>query len=155
MASERNTARKLYAEIPQPKKVRGPVAVPKKHRREEADTMSIPYCIFLAAACILTLVLGAYYLQQQALSTSSQKKIALLEEELAEMKKENTDDLNRIETSINLEEIRDIALNELGMVYATQDNVVLYKKTDRNYVSQHEELPQEEKSLTDRLKKAK
>ena len=92
-------------------------------------------------------MLGAYYLQQQALATSSQKQIASLEEELAELKKVNADDLNRIETSVNLEEIREIAMNELGMVYATEENVVLYKNTKQNYVSQYDSVPQEEESL--------
>ena len=81
------------------------------------------------------------------MATSSQKKIASLESQLAELKKVNADDLNRIETSVNLEEIRDIAINELGMVYATQENVVLYKKTRQNYVSQYDNVPEEETSL--------
>jgi hypothetical protein len=103
----------------------------------------------------LTLSLGAYYLEQQALATSSQKKIASLESELAELKKVNADDLNRIETSVNLEEIREIAMNELGMVYATQENVVLYKNTTQNYVSQYGEIPQEETSFVKSIMKSK
>lgn len=133
----------------------GPVKMPKRSRKQERSTLSIPYCIFLAAACVLTLSLGAYYLEQQAMATSSQKKIASLESELAELKKENADELNRIETSVNLEEIRDIAMNELGMVYATQENVVLYKKTNQNYVSQYEEIPQEEDSFVKSIIKSK
>lgn len=100
-------------------------------------------------------MLGANYLQQQALATSSQKKIAALEGELAELKKENADDLNRIETSVDLEKIRDIAINELGMVYATQDNVVLYKNTNHNYVSQYEDIPQEDDSFAKSIMKSK
>ena len=106
-------------------------------------------------ACVLTLIMGSYYLQQQALSTSSQKKIASLESELAEVKKVNADDLNRIETSVNLEEIRDIAINELGMIYATQENVVLYKNTSQNYVSQYDDVPQEAESLIKSIIKSK
>lgn len=145
---EGTAARQLYAAPERREKVRKPAAVPHRHHHGEAEgTLSIPYCIFLAAACVLTLLLGAYYLQQQALATSSQKKIAALESELAELQKENADDLNRIETSIDLEKIRDIAINELGMIYATQDNVVLYKNTSHNYVSQYEDVPQEDDSL--------
>lgn len=150
-----NVVRKIQAVPSRPEKVNGPVEVPKRNRRQEKNTLSIPYCIFLAVACVLTLSLGAYYLEQQALSTSSQKKIASLESELAELKKVNADDLNRIETSINLEEIRDIAINELGMVYATQENVVLYKNTSQNYVSQYDEVPQEEDSFVKSIIKSK
>lgn len=152
---EGNVVRKLQA-VPQRREgVNGPVEVTRRSRRQERNTLSIPYCIFLAAACVLTLTLGAYYLQQQALATSSQKKIASLESELAELRKVNADDLNRIETSVNLEEIRDIAINELGMVYATEENVVLYKNTSQNYVSQYGSVPQEEESLVQSIIKSK
>ncbi len=150
-----NAARALYTVPERREKTDGPVEVPHRKHKKESDTLSIPYCIFLAAACVLTLTLGAYYLQQQALATSSQKKIASLESTLAEKKKENADELNRIETSINLEEIRDIAINELGMVYATQDNVVLYENISENYVSQYEDVPQEEESLIKSIIKSK
>lgn len=150
-----NVVRQIHAVPERRERVNGPVEVPRRSRKPERNTLSIPYCIFLAAACVLTLTLGAYYLQQQALSTSSQKKIASLESELAELKKVNADDLNRIETSVNLEEIRDIAINELGMVYATQENVVLYKNTSQNYVSQYENVPQEEESLIKSIMKSK
>jgi len=133
----------------------GPVEMPKRSRKAERSTLSIPYCIFLAVACVLTLSLGAYYLEQQAVATSSQKKIASLESKLAELKKVNADELNRIETSVNLEEIRDIAIHELGMVYATQENVVLYKNTNQNYVSQYEKVPQEEDSFVKSIIKSK
>lgn len=152
---EGNVVKKLQ-EVPQRREeANGPVEVPRRSRRQERNTLSIPYCIFLAVACVLTLTLGAYYLQQQALATSSQKKIASLESELAELKKVNADDLNRIETSVNLEEIRDIAINELGMVYATEENVVLYKNTSQNYVSQYDNVPQEEESLVQSIIKSK
>jgi len=150
-----NVARALYAVPDRHERADGPVEVPHRKHKKERDTLSIPYCIFLAAACVLTLTLGAYYLQQQALATSSQKKIASLESTLADKKKENADELNRIETSINLEEIRDIAINELGMVYATQDNVVLYENIGENYVSQYEDVPQEEESLIKSIIKSK
>ena len=151
-----NVVRKVEVAAPERvQKVEKPVAVPRRSRRQEKMTLSVPYCLFLAVACVLTLALGAYYLQQQALSTSSQKTIASLEGQLAELRKTNADDLNRIETSVNLEEIRDIAINELGMVYATAENVVLYENTTQNYVSQYEEMPQEEESLLKSMIKSK
>lgn len=150
-----NVVRKISAVPQHQERINRPVEVTHRSRRQERNTLSIPYCIFIAVACVLTLALGAYYLQQQALSTSSQKKIASLESELAELRKVNADDLNRIETSVNLEEIREIAINELGMVYATEENVVLYKNTTQNYVSQYEEVPQEEESLIQSIIKSK
>lgn len=150
-----NVVRKFQTVPNHPERTGGPVEVPRRRRKTEKSTLSIPYCIFLAVACILTLSLGAYYLEQQALATSNQKKIASLESELAELKKVNADDLNRIETSVNLEEIRELAINELGMVYATSENVVIYKNTTQNYVSQYDEVPQEEDSFVKSMIKSK
>ena len=150
-----NVVRKISATPQHSERVNRPVEVTRRNRKQESNTLSIPYWIFIGVACVLTLALGAYYLQQQALSTSSQKKIASLESELAEIRKVNADDLNRIETSVNLEEIREIAINELGMVYATEENVVLYKNTTQNYVSQYEDVPQEEESLIQSIIKSK
>lgn len=150
-----NTARQIY-EVPQrEEKVRELSAVSNRKHREQRSTLSIPYCIFLAAASVMILCMGARYLEQQAMSVAQQKKIASLESELSELQKQNADERNRIETSVNLEEIRDIAMNELGMVYATQDNVVLYKNTKQNYVSQYTEMPEEETSFLQGIIKAK
>lgn len=152
---EGNVVRK-FQEAPQHReRVSGPVEVPHRSRKQVRNTLSIPYCMFLTVACVLTLAFGAYYLQQQALSASSQKTITSLEKDLAELRKTNADELNRIESSVNLEEIREIAINELGMVYATEENVVLYKNTSQNYVSQYKEVPKEEGSLVQGIIKSK
>lgn len=147
-AVQGNVVRKLGTPAPEHHEDRVlTTAEPRRIRKQEKATLSIPYCVFLTVACVLTLLLGAYYLQQQALATSSQKQIASLESQLAELRKTNADELNRIETSVNLEEIREIALNELGMIYASEENVVLYENTRQNYVSQYNDIPQEEDSL--------
>lgn len=155
-AVQGNVVRKLDAAAPERRERKEmPAAEPRRSHRQGSETLSISYCVFLAVACVLTLMMGAFYLQQQALATSSQKQIASLESQLAELRKTNADELNRIETSVNLEEIRDIALNELGMVYATEENVVLYENTRQNYVSQYNDIPQEEESLLKSILNAK
>ena len=94
-----NVVRQFQAVPNRPEKVNGPVEVPRRSRKSERSTLSIPYCIFLAVACVLTLSLGAYYLEQQALATSSQKKIASLESELAELKKVNAENTRQIKAN--------------------------------------------------------
>lgn len=136
-----NVVRKVYAEPPYHQEEQRPESRP--HRKQKKNTLSIPYCAFLAAACVAALGVGANYLQQQAVNVSSQKTIASMESQLTEMKKSNADNLNRIESSVDLDEIRRIAIEELGMKYATEENVILYENNSRNYVSQYEEIPQE------------
>lgn len=136
-----NVVRKVFVETPYHQEEQRPEKV--HHRKQKKNTLSIPYCVFLAAVSAVALGVGAKYLQQQAMNVSNQKTITSMESQLTEMKKNNADNLNRIESSIDLDEIRRIAIEELGMKYATEDNVILYKNNSRNYVSQYEEIPQE------------
>ena len=52
---------------------------------------------------------------------------------------------------VDLEKIRDIAINELGMVYAQEDQVVLYDSEGSDYVRQYADIPEEESGLKDLL----
>ncbi|NBK91289.1 hypothetical protein D5278_04705 [bacterium 1XD21-13] len=116
-------------------------------RREKVNYLSVGYTLFLTAASILALWVCAGYLQLQADNTAKMKNIAALEAQLSEMKAENDDEYNRVTSSVDLEEVRDIAINELGMVYAQADQVILYDGQGSDYVRQYEEIPQEKNGL--------
>lgn len=113
--------------------------------------LGLGYVLFLTAACGLTLWVCAGYLQLQADNTAKVKNIAALESQLSDLKTENDDEYNRVVTSVDLEEIRDIAINELGMVYAQEDQVVLYDSEGSDYVRQYADIPEEESGLKDLL----
>ena len=49
----------------------------------------------------------------------------VLEKEIADLKTDNDTTLKRVNTSINLNEIKEKAIAELGMVYAAPDQVCL------------------------------
>ena len=67
---------------------------------------------------------------------------ALPEEKLEKMRTENDALETSINTSIDLNEIYEIATKELGMVYAKKDQVLLYDKTESEYVRQYEDIPE-------------
>ena len=123
-----------------------PKARPRRARVEKPRYFSVGYTLFLAAASVLTLWVCAGYLQLQADNTARSKNIVVLEEQLADKKAENDDEYNRVTSSVDLEEVRDIAINELGMVYAGADQVVLYDGTGRDYVKQYADIPKEDGS---------
>jgi len=64
------------------------------------------------------------------------------EEKLEKMRTENDALETSINTSIDLNEIYEIATKELGMVYAKKDQVLLYDKTESEYVRQYEDIPE-------------
>ena len=118
-----------------------------RQNRNRALHMNRGYVMFLAVAAMIALFSCVQYLQLQSEITSRSEHITELQRELAERREANTTKYNVVINSMNLEEIRERAMNDLGMVYATQENVVLYKKTSQNYVSQYDSVPQEETSL--------
>ena len=63
------------------------------------------------------------------------------EKEIADLKTDNDTTLKRVNTSINLNEIKEKAIAELGMVYAAPDQVAYYSIEDSDYMTQYEEIP--------------
>lgn len=42
-----------------------------------------------------------------------------------------------------MEHVKDVAMNELGMVYASKDQIVTYEENDSDYVRQYTDVPAE------------
>lgn len=149
---EGTAVRKLQTrEQPQERRERGRQPQIHHGRREKTQRLGLGYVLFLTAACGLTLWVCAGYLQLQADNTARVKNIAALETQLSDLKEDNDDEYNRVVTSVDLEEIRDIAINELGMVYAQEDQVVLYDSEGSDYVRQYADIPEEKSGLDELL----
>ena len=86
---------------------------------------------------------SAHYLKLQAQVTESRKEISRMESSYSDLKLSNDAAYSKAVSSVDLDAIRDIAINELGMVYANQDQIVTYDKQDKDYVRQYEEVPNE------------
>lgn len=131
---------KRYTKEPeQPKRVSPQV---RKNRRK-ALHISSGYVIFLAVAAVLALVICVNYVQLQSKITNHSKNITAMQEELADMKEENNTKYNAIMDSVNLDEIREKAQSELGMVYASSDQIVEYDNPASDYVKQYENIPED------------
>lgn len=142
--------RKLQVvEEPKKRRIDRQAQRPRIHRarREKVRYLSIGYSLFLTAASIVALWVCAGYLKLQADNSARMKNIAALEARLSELKAENDDEYNRVTTSVDLEKVREIAINELGMVYAKADQVILYNSQGSDYVRQYGDIPEEDKGL--------
>ncbi|MDO4262339.1 MAG: cell division protein FtsL [Eubacteriales bacterium] len=151
-AIEGNTVRKLQPQEQPRRQERRERRPHRQERHEKVQYVNVLYTVFLAAASCMVLWSCINYLQLQAETTSRVKNIASLETKLEELKKENDDDYTRIMTSVDLDYIRDVAINELGMVYAQEDQVIFYDGGTKDYVRQSQEIPQSgDESLTDQI----
>ncbi|RHU86121.1 cell division protein FtsL [Clostridiaceae bacterium OM08-6BH] len=150
-AIEGNTARKVQT-LEYPSRERQPERRERRHaEKSNVQYVNVLYMIFLAAASCMVLWSCVNYLQLQAETTSRVKQIASLETELEDLRKENNDNYTRIMTSVDLDHIRDVAINELGMVYAEPNQVILYDGGTDDYVRQNGSIPSDYSSMKDKL----
>ena len=89
----------------------------------------------LVIIAVMTVVL-IYYIKLQADVTRTSQEIAVLEQQLTQIKAENDASYNEINDSISLEEVRRRAIQDLGMKYADRDQVIIYTGTEKDSVHQ-------------------
>lgn len=73
--------------------------------------------------------------------TTRMDHIKELEQELDALRSENDITQTRINTSVDLDYVYQVATEELGMVYAGKDQVLMYHQTESEYVRQYEDIP--------------
>lgn len=113
-----------------------------RRNRNKAFNISPAYACFLAVAAVAAVMLCVSYLQLQSEIVSRSESITVLQEELAEITEANNTAYQAAEDSVDLETVRNIAVNELGMVYAAQGSVAEYDSPESSYVKQYSEIPQ-------------
>ena len=109
-----------------------------RNNQKRALRVSAGYVVFLTVAALLALVVCVGYVRLQAKITDTSKNLTAMQEELANLREENDTRYNTVMDSVNVEEIKEKAQKELGMVYATPDQVVEYESPSADYVKQYE-----------------
>lgn len=137
-----NAVRKDHVEIQTPARQQKEVSQRVRANRSKEMHMSKGYVAFLAIAAIAVLFACMQYLQLQSEITSRSNYITALQQELADAKEANTTRYNVIMNSMNLEEIREIAIQDFGMVYAEADQIIKYQRPDGNAVTQFAGIPE-------------
>lgn len=111
-------------------------------RAEQAElSIDLPFLLMLTAAVAVTLFICFNYLRLNASIDAHMDNIEQLEAQLEDMKTENDALEQSIDTSVDLNYVYRVAVNELGMVRAGKDNIISYDKTESEYVRQNENIP--------------
>lgn len=108
-----------------------------KRNNEKKSVMNAGYVLFLTAMMCVTGFFCVRYLEITSSITNDLKKIASLEAQYNSLKAENDDYENRINGAVDLEAIKKTAMNDLGMKYADQSQIVFYESDDTDYVRQY------------------
>ena len=113
-----------------------------RKNRERAKHMNAGYVWFLCMALVVTGIILINYIGLQSDITNSVKHISSLEKQLNDLKLANDEEYSRITSSVNLEEIRRIAIQELGMQYAQEGQIISFESQSNDYVKQMADIPQ-------------
>ena len=111
--------------------------------KQDALQMHLRDVIFLGIAGMIVVVSCINFLQKQALNTSYRNQVATQEAKLADLKERNDAAYESALKSVDLETIRNIAINKLGMVYAGEEQVKTYDDKSSDYVRQYSDVPTE------------
>lgn len=139
-----NTVRKEEA-IPErrPPKKAGTSRKAQKNRAR-AVQMSRGYVLFLAVVSVAALLMCVRYLKLKAEITTQTSEIASLETTLNELKADNDALYNTVTASVDLEKIREEAMNRLGMDYPKEDQIYQFDTSGNSYVRQYKDVPDAE-----------
>lgn len=139
-----NTVRNLQQEQEITERPKKKVNNSIRKNRERAKHMSAGYVLFLGAALAACGMILVYYIGLQSDITNSVKNISRLESQLNALKVANEENYSRISSSVDLEEIRRIAIQELGMQYAQEGQIISFASENSDYVKQMAEIPKAE-----------
>ena len=105
--------------------------------------MNLPYVIVLALTCVIVLVMAINYIQVRSAVNVHQSVIADLEAELTGLKTDNASLQANVDANTDFEYIYQVATQQLGMVFPNADQLIVYEKTESEYVRQNENIPVE------------
>ena len=112
-----------------------------RRNREKAVHMNIGYVLFLATALMAASVLLVGYIRLQAENSVILDNIASKESRLNSMRMENDEEYSRILSSVDLDYVKSVAINELGMRYAEEGQIIEVQVQGDDYVRQYQEMP--------------
>ncbi len=121
---------------------RKPISNTARKNREKARHMNLGYVLFLSCAVIAAGFILTIYIGLQSDITNSIKNISRLESQLNALKLDNDEEYSRITSSVDLEEVKRIAIQELGMKYAEEGQIVIVEGGGSDYMRQMADIPQ-------------
>lgn len=115
-----------------------------RRRREQAEkalAFDFRYTVFVVAAVAIMVVACVYMLYMESRINTQQSNINSMTSQLEKLENENTAYAISLNNMYTLDDIYDVASNELGMVYAKKGQIVYYESANEDYVKQYQDVP--------------
>lgn len=105
-------------------------------KKQKKMSMGFLYVAFLGLAVVVLAASLVSYLKLQNDITTMVDDIAYYEQTLNNLTLANDDEYSKIVNAVDYDYIRQVAIEELGMVYASEDQIVSYTRENSDYVRQ-------------------
>lgn len=102
--------------------------------------MKLGYIAFMVASLCIVCIILMGYVNLQSDVTNRITNISKLESELNQLKMDNDEEYTRIMSEVDLEEIKKIAIQDLGMKYAKEGQIITYSGEGSDYVRQYKDI---------------
>lgn len=111
-----------------------------RRNRAIARRVSAGQVFFFFIACGLALGSSVIFLKLRTDYIRQTRKIASMETTLNQLRTDNDALYNEAKNSVTIDDVKDTALNELGMHYADESQIRYYNTTDESYVRQYTDV---------------
>ncbi len=129
----------LPREYPEEQPVRRQRTAGQRARNAQITPRFLMGTVVLCAAMV-AFVVGFLCLKEIIIEQN--RHIASLENQINDLKSDNDAYYNKVMASVDLEAIREAAMNRLGMKYAEESQIQYYDTDGSSYVRQYQEVPQ-------------
>lgn len=114
-----------------------------RRSRIRARQVTMPYAIFLGIVALMTLGICINYVQLKSSNTAYRSELIEKENDVSRAKMLNDATYEKVLASVDLEYVREVAINKLGMVYAQEGQIIPYSSQDSDYMRQYSDVPTE------------
>ena len=95
------------------------------------------YCLLFSLCTLVSAFFAIKYIEVRYDISNTKRLISIQESLLLDMKNNNTNEKQRIESNISLEDIKEKAMKNLGMTYPNDEQIVYFEEDDNDYVRQY------------------
>lgn len=109
---------------------------------EKSLAFDLRYTLFLTVSLLVMVAACVNMLRIQGKVDKQQRNVQKLEEQIQTIEADNAAYKDSLDNMYTLDQIYDIAVNQLGMVYAQKGQIVYYDSANEDYVNQYQDVPE-------------
>lgn len=114
-----------------------------RRNRQRAMEMNRGYVFFLTACVFTVAVMAVMLVSMQSTLTERRKNIENLQGKMVDLRADNDARYKNAVTSLDLNHVKDVAVNKLGMTYPKESQVIYYTVDNSNFMDQYHDIPKE------------